>query len=213
MRYTRPLSVCSETKLSLSFLRTTPARKPRTECCCHSVAVARDAIVAPAGVRSIAMTWSCLVPSRATGFDDAVAGRLLDLRLRGFRKADRVAVLVVDLGLVMGSSEVCATPSAAPPQPRPDNHPAGQDPEARLSRSKSPQQRSVQTRKPVNSEQDNCSSGIKPRQAHNLKVIGSNPIPPTRQNPANSISWRAFSCSNLPQIATAWANSTNADKS
>jgi hypothetical protein len=37
------------------------------------------------------------------------------------------------------------------------NHPAGQDPEARLIRSKSPQQRSDQTRKPVNSEQDSCS--------------------------------------------------------
>ena len=33
------------------------------------------------------------------------------------------------------------------------NHPAGQDPEARLSRPKSPQQRSDQARTPVNSEQ------------------------------------------------------------
>jgi hypothetical protein len=30
------------------------------------------------------------------------------------------------------------------------------------------------------------------RQAHNLKVIGSNPIPATRKEPANSKSWRAF---------------------
>jgi hypothetical protein len=37
------------------------------------------------------------------------------------------------------------------------NHPAGQDPEARLSRPRSPQQRSDQARKPVNSEQENCS--------------------------------------------------------
>jgi hypothetical protein len=36
-----------------------------------------------------------------------------------FRGAERVATLVFDLGLVMGSSEVNATPSAAPPQPRP----------------------------------------------------------------------------------------------
>jgi len=42
--------------------------------------------------------------------------------------------------------------------PAPVNHPAGQDPEARLSRPKSPQQRSDQGRKPVNSEPDNCSS-------------------------------------------------------
>src|SRR5258707_13418496 len=33
------------------------------------------------------------------------------------------------------------------------NHPEGQDPEARLSRPKSPQQRSDQARTPVNSEQ------------------------------------------------------------
>jgi hypothetical protein len=33
----------------------------------------------------------------------------------------------------------CATPSVAPPQPRPANRPAGQDPEARLSCPKSPQ--------------------------------------------------------------------------
>src|SRR6267154_2140212 len=37
------------------------------------------------------------------------------------------------------------------------NYPAGQDPEARPSRPKSPQQRSDQVRKPVNSEQDSCS--------------------------------------------------------
>src|SRR5258708_38874990 len=36
-------------------------------------------------------------------------------------------------------------------------HPAGLDPEAGLGRSKSPQQRSVQAGKPVNSEQVSCS--------------------------------------------------------
>src|SRR5258706_16466571 len=36
-------------------------------------------------------------------------------------------------------------------------HPAGPDPEASPSHPKSPQQRSDQTRKPVNSEQDSCS--------------------------------------------------------
>src|SRR6202048_1532986 len=115
MRYTRPLSVCSETRLSPSFLRTTPARKPRTECCCHSVAVTIDAIVAPVGVRSIAMMRACLVAGRAADFDDAGVGRLRDLDLLDFREAERVAALVVDLGLVMGSSEVHATPTAAPP--------------------------------------------------------------------------------------------------
>jgi transposase InsO family protein len=42
------------------------------------------------------------------------------------------------------------------------DHPAGPDPEARLSRPKSPQQRSDQKRKPVNSEQDSCSFGQLP---------------------------------------------------
>src|ERR1700687_4595713 len=92
--------------------------------------------------------------------------------------------------LVRVSSKVCATSSAAPPQPRPADCPAGQDPEASLSRSKSSQQRSDQARKPVNSEQDSCSwtapgpgslisDALDARQAHNLKVIGSNPIPAT----------------------------------
>src|ERR1700676_4478836 len=76
MRYTRPLSVCSETRLRLSFLRTTPARKPRTECCCHSVAMAIDAIVAPTGVRSIAMMRSCLVADRTGDLEDAGIDRL-----------------------------------------------------------------------------------------------------------------------------------------
>src|ERR1700687_5444001 len=98
--------------------------------------------------------------------------------------------------LVRVSSKVCATSSAAPPQPRPADCPAGQDPEASLSRSKSAQQRSDQARKPVNSEQDSCSwtapgpgslisDALDARQAHNLKVIGSNPIPATKINPVD----------------------------
>src|SRR5260221_10999652 len=91
MRYTRPLSVCSETRLRPSFLRTTPARKPRTECCCHSVAATREAIVAPAGVRSIAMMRSCLVWALATGLDDTRAVRLRDTGLAVFLAIERVA--------------------------------------------------------------------------------------------------------------------------
>jgi hypothetical protein len=48
---------------------------------------------------------------------------LRDLDLLDFGEAERVAALAVDLGLVMGSSEVHATPSAAPPQPRPGKLP------------------------------------------------------------------------------------------
>src|ERR1700730_2786129 len=55
--------------------------------------------------------------------DDAGVGRLRDLDLLDFGEAERVAALAVDLGLVMGSSEVHAAPSAAPPQPRPGKSP------------------------------------------------------------------------------------------
>src|SRR5277367_1399252 len=102
MRYTRPLSVCSETRLSPSFLRTTPARKPRTECCCHSVAAIMAAMVVPAGARSIPMMRACLVSGRTGDFVDCPR----DLPLLIFRAGDRVATLVLDLGLVMGPSEV-----------------------------------------------------------------------------------------------------------
>src|ERR1700738_4744672 len=103
----------------------TPARKPRTECCCHSVAVTRDAIVAPVGVRNIAMMRACLVLDRPAGFDDLGAVRLRDAGLPVFRVIERVAAFGLVWGLVMGSSKVCATSSAAPPQPRPADCPAG----------------------------------------------------------------------------------------
>jgi hypothetical protein len=35
IRYTRWPSAISDVKFSLSFLRTVPAKKPRTECCCQ----------------------------------------------------------------------------------------------------------------------------------------------------------------------------------
>jgi hypothetical protein len=50
---------------SLRRLRTTPAKKPRTECCCQPVARIIVAIVAPAGDRSSASTRDCLVPEAA----------------------------------------------------------------------------------------------------------------------------------------------------
>src|ERR1700676_2896966 len=119
MRYTRPLSVCSETRLSRSFLRMTPARKPRTECCCQSVTVMIASIVAPVGSRSIAMMRACLVSGPAADLDDAGADRLRDAGLAVFRAVERVAAFGFVFCLVMGSSEVHAAPSAAPPRPRP----------------------------------------------------------------------------------------------
>jgi hypothetical protein len=109
------------------------------------------------GVRSIAIMRACFVPGRAASLGDTGADRLRDADLAVFRGVERVAVFGLDLGLVMGSSEVDATPSAAPLSPARVKHPAGPDPEAGLSRPKSPQQRSGRAGKPVNSEQDYCS--------------------------------------------------------
>jgi hypothetical protein len=67
------------------------------------------------------MMRECLVWDRVTGFDDTAADLARDLDLAVFRTAERLAALGFDLGLFMESSEVCATPYAAPPQPRPGN--------------------------------------------------------------------------------------------
>ena len=75
----------------------------------------------------------------------------------GLRAVERVAAFGLDLSLVMGSSEVHATPSAAPPQPRPVNHPAGLDPEAASAAPSHHSNAPIRHRKPVNSEQDSCS--------------------------------------------------------
>ena len=90
------------------------------------------AIVAPAGVRSIARMRACLVSGCVAGIADEGTDRERGLDLLVVRAAERVEALDLDLDLVMGSSEVNATPSAAPPQPRPGKTPAGQDPEARI---------------------------------------------------------------------------------
>jgi hypothetical protein len=71
-----------------------------------------------------------LCVGRIAVFEDEGASRVRDLDLLVDREVERAAALGFDLGLVMGSSEIRATPSAAPPQPRRENHPAGRDPGA-----------------------------------------------------------------------------------
>jgi hypothetical protein len=93
------------------------------------------AIVVPAGFLSIAMMRACLVSGPAADLEGAGTDRLRDAVFLAFRTFERFAAFGFDLGLVMESSEVCATSSAALPQPRPANsQPAGQDPEAGCSR-------------------------------------------------------------------------------
>src|SRR6266404_8574299 len=75
------------------------------------------AIVVPAGIRSIARMRACLVSGRIAVFEDEGSSRVRDLDLLVDREVERAAAFSFDLGLVMGSSEVCATPSAAPRDP------------------------------------------------------------------------------------------------
>src|SRR6266568_1053754 len=63
-RYIRSPSTLSDVSVKPSFLRTTPAKKPRTECCCHPVAFMIATIVVPLGCLSRLSTVSCLVPPR-----------------------------------------------------------------------------------------------------------------------------------------------------
>src|SRR5215467_539903 len=63
-RYKRSPSTFPDVSVKPSFLRTTPAKKPRTECCCHPVAFMIAAIVVPLGCLSSPRTDSCLVPPR-----------------------------------------------------------------------------------------------------------------------------------------------------
>ena len=60
------------------------------------------------------MMSACLVPGRAAALGDEVTDRPGTLDLPDFREADRVPALDLDLGLVIRSSEGCATLSAAP---------------------------------------------------------------------------------------------------
>ena len=59
------LSTFSELSFSFNFLRTTLARKPRTECGCQPVAVIIAPIVALGGDCSIAITRDCFDPGLA----------------------------------------------------------------------------------------------------------------------------------------------------
>ena len=74
----------SDIRVKPSFLRTTPAKKPRTECCCQPVAFMMAAIVVPLGCLSRARTASCLVPPRVEpeGMVPSFAGRFARLLAR-----------------------------------------------------------------------------------------------------------------------------------
>src|SRR4029079_16193621 len=60
----RSLSDFFDTRFKPSFLRTTAAKNPRTECCCHPVAFMMVAMSVPCGRCSISITRSCLEMAR-----------------------------------------------------------------------------------------------------------------------------------------------------
>src|SRR3984893_15091166 len=64
-------STFSETGLRLSFFLTTPAKKPRTECGCQSVAFMIAAMVVPFGPCNIFSTADCFEDDELGAFDDA----------------------------------------------------------------------------------------------------------------------------------------------
>src|SRR5271167_2820477 len=63
----RPPLALSDVSTNPSFLRTTPAKNPRTECCCQPVAFMMPVIVAPLGCLRRVSTACCLVPFRLEG--------------------------------------------------------------------------------------------------------------------------------------------------
>src|ERR1700704_520607 len=67
----RSSPVFSERRFSLSLFLTTPAKKPRTECCCQSVAFMMAAMVVPFCRRSSARTACCFEDEGKGAFADA----------------------------------------------------------------------------------------------------------------------------------------------
>jgi hypothetical protein len=66
------------------------------------VTVMIAAIVAPAGVRSIAIMRACLLSGRVEVLGDECADRERGLDLLAVRAAERVEALVLDFDFVMG---------------------------------------------------------------------------------------------------------------
>src|SRR5450631_1239341 len=97
----------SDISVRPNFLRTTAAKKPRTECCCQPVAFMMAAIVVPLGCLSRARIASCLVPPRVEpeGTFPGFAGLFAPLLARA--NLVFVGVLLCD---IRGSFSVATAP-------------------------------------------------------------------------------------------------------
>src|SRR5258706_13048733 len=85
-------STFSETRLRSSFFLTTPARKPRTECCCQSVAFMIALMVVPFGSYSIFSTADGLDDEDAGDFDDAAFEAAALIAAVGFGRGGAVVL-------------------------------------------------------------------------------------------------------------------------
>src|SRR5260370_28601815 len=150
------------------------------------------AIVAPAGVRSIAMMRACLVLGRVGDLDAGSTDCSRDLGLLAFRAGKRAAAFGLDLGLVMGSSEVHAAPSAAPPQPRLGKTPG----RARIPR-RAPVAPSHHSNAPIRQESQSILSKI-------VALMPRQLTSDSRQNPS-AADWIGFQTS-APSSATIGAS-------
>src|SRR5215470_13313843 len=119
-------STFSEIRVRPSFLRTTPAKKPRTECCCQPVVFMIVAIVVPLGCLRRARTASCLVPARVEPDEMFLifAGFLAPLPRSSF------VFLDVLLCNILGSFRLRRHHVPSPPKPHSgDLSPAGRIPD------------------------------------------------------------------------------------
>ena len=165
----RPLAAAADKRLRPSFLRMTPARKPRTECCCHPVACTIASMVAPLGARSIAMIRVCLLPARRVCCVEdwcccPTADRVPALSFAVLRATVRAALLRPSVLLLFGRAEVWRfdfgvdigisssierRPSPPPPKPHLGHRAGGAGSRSATSARNWTQYRSVCAQKPV----------------------------------------------------------------
>src|SRR6266516_2259565 len=112
-RYMRSPSAFSDVSVKPSFLRTTPAKKPRTECCCQPVAFMIAAIVAPLGCLSRVRTTSCFVWPRPEDVGMFLAGCFARLLAR-----EGLALVWALLCDILRSLSVATASAPSPPKPR-----------------------------------------------------------------------------------------------